>query len=67
MTSDTGQRPWSFQTDGGVTTTATTFEHEGVQYLAGIAVVDPCRDGAVGGGWDFDAGVWELVWRRRVA
>jgi mono/diheme cytochrome c family protein len=37
MDSDTGQRLWSFQTDGGFTTTATTFEHEGVQYLAGIA------------------------------
>jgi alcohol dehydrogenase (cytochrome c) len=37
MNSDTGQRLWSFQTDGGFTTTATTFEHEGVQYLAGIA------------------------------
>ena len=34
---DTGQRLWSFQTDGGFTTTATTFEHDGVQYLAGIA------------------------------
>jgi mono/diheme cytochrome c family protein len=37
LNSDTGQRLWSFQTDGGFTTTATTFEHEGVQYLAGIA------------------------------
>lgn len=37
MNSDTGQRLWSFQTDGGFTTTATTFEHRGVQYLAGIA------------------------------
>jgi quinohemoprotein ethanol dehydrogenase len=37
MNSDTGQRLWSFQTDGGFTTTATTFEHGGVQYLAGIA------------------------------
>jgi mono/diheme cytochrome c family protein len=37
LDSDTGQRLWSFQTDGGFTTTATTFEHEGVQYLAGIA------------------------------
>jgi alcohol dehydrogenase (cytochrome c) len=37
MNSDTGQRLWSFQTDGGFTTTATTFEHKGVQYLAGIA------------------------------
>jgi PQQ-dependent dehydrogenase (methanol/ethanol family) len=35
--SDTGQRLWSFQTDGGFTTTATSFEHGGVQYLAGIA------------------------------
>ena len=35
--SDTGQRLWSFQTDGGFTTTATVFEHEGMQYLAGIA------------------------------
>ncbi|WP_428100067.1 PQQ-binding-like beta-propeller repeat protein [Candidatus Rariloculus sp.] len=37
LNSDTGQRLWSFQTDGGFTTTATTFEHEGVQYLTGIA------------------------------
>jgi len=37
MNSETGQRLWSFQTDGGFTTTATTFEHKGVQYLAGIA------------------------------
>lgn len=37
LNSDTGQRLWSFQTDGGFTTTATTFEHDGVQYLAGIA------------------------------
>ena len=37
LDSDTGQRLWSFQTDGGFTTTATTFEHDGVQYLAGIA------------------------------
>jgi quinohemoprotein ethanol dehydrogenase len=37
LDSDTGQRLWSFQTDGGFTTTVTTFEHEGVQYLAGIA------------------------------
>jgi len=37
LDSDTGQRLWSFQTDGGFTTTATTFEHKGVQYLAGIA------------------------------
>jgi alcohol dehydrogenase (cytochrome c) len=37
MNTDTGQRLWSFQTDGGFTTTATTFEHKGVQYLAGIA------------------------------
>lgn len=37
LNSDTGQRLWSFQTDGGFTTTATTFEHEGVQYLVGIA------------------------------
>jgi hypothetical protein len=36
LNSDTGQRLWSFQTDGGFTTTA-TFEHEGMQYLAGIA------------------------------
>jgi outer membrane protein assembly factor BamB len=28
LNSDTGQRLWSFQTDGGFTTTATTFEHE---------------------------------------
>lgn len=37
LDSDTGQRIWSFQTDGGFTTTPTIFEHEGVQYLAGIA------------------------------
>ena len=37
LDSDTGQRLWSFQTDGGFTTTATTFEHKGVQYLAGVA------------------------------
>src|SRR5690606_37092337 len=37
LDSDTGQRLWTFQTDGGFTTTATTFEHDGVQYLAGIA------------------------------
>jgi alcohol dehydrogenase (cytochrome c) len=37
LNSDTGQRLWSFQTDGGFTTTATTFEHKGMQYLAGIA------------------------------
>jgi quinohemoprotein ethanol dehydrogenase len=37
LNNDTGQRLWSFQTDGGFTTTATTFEHKGVQYLAGIA------------------------------
>jgi len=37
MDSDTGRRLWSFQTDGGFTTTVTTFEHAGVQYLAGIA------------------------------
>jgi len=37
LDSDTGQRLWSFQTDGGFTTTVTTFEHKGVQYLAGIA------------------------------
>jgi alcohol dehydrogenase (cytochrome c) len=37
MDSDTGRRLWSFQTDGGFTTTVTTFEHEGTQYLAGIA------------------------------
>ena len=37
MDTDTGQRLWSFQTDGGFTTTATTFEHNGVQYLVGVA------------------------------
>ncbi len=37
LNSDTGQRLWAFQTDGGFTTTVTTFEHEGVQYLTGIA------------------------------
>ena len=51
MNSDTGQRLWSFQTDGGFTTTATTFEHKGVQYLAGIA------GGGVTGGRRND-GLW---------
>ena len=37
MDSDTGQRLWSFQTDGGINTTATTFMHEGTQYVAVIA------------------------------
>lgn len=37
MHSDTGQRLWSFQTDGGFTTTATSFEHDGQQFLVGIA------------------------------
>src|SRR5690606_10906011 len=37
MDSETGRRLWSFQTDGGFTTTVTTFEHRGVQYVAGIA------------------------------
>src|SRR5690606_6227236 len=37
MDSETGRRLWSFQTDGGFTTTVTTFEHKGVQYVAGIA------------------------------
>jgi len=31
LNSDTGQRIWSFQTDGGFTTTITTFEHESVR------------------------------------
>src|SRR5262245_37296591 len=30
MNSDISQRVWSFQTDGGFTTTATTSAHEGV-------------------------------------
>jgi mono/diheme cytochrome c family protein len=37
MDSETGRRLWSFQTDGGFTTTVTIFEHAGAQYLAGIA------------------------------
>jgi quinohemoprotein ethanol dehydrogenase len=37
LDSDTGQRLWSFQTDGGFTTTATSFAHEGRQYLVGLA------------------------------
>ena len=37
MNSDTGQRIWEFQTDGGVNTTATTFEHEGEQYVVVLA------------------------------
>jgi alcohol dehydrogenase (cytochrome c) len=37
LDSDTGERLWSVQTDGGFTTTATTFEHVGVKYVAGIA------------------------------
>jgi len=37
LDSDTGRRLWSFQTDGGFTTTATTFEHDGRQYVVGIA------------------------------
>jgi alcohol dehydrogenase (cytochrome c) len=51
LDSDTGQRLWSFQTDGGFTTTATTFEHKGVQYLAGIA------GGGVTGG-KLNDGLW---------
>ncbi len=51
LDSDTGQRLWSFQTDGGFTTTATTFEHEGVQYLLGIA------GGGVTGG-KLNDGLW---------
>jgi quinohemoprotein ethanol dehydrogenase len=51
LNSDTGQRLWSFQTDGGFTTTATTFEHKGVQYIAGIA------GGGVTGG-KLNDGLW---------
>jgi alcohol dehydrogenase (cytochrome c) len=51
LDSDTGQRLWAFQTDGGFTTTATTFEHNGVQYLAGIA------GGSITGGRSND-GLW---------
>lgn len=51
MDSNTGRRLWSFQTDGGFTTTVTTFEHDGVQYLAGIA------GGAITGGRSND-GLW---------
>jgi len=37
LDSDTGRRLWSFQTDGGFTTTATAFLHNGTQYLVGLA------------------------------
>jgi mono/diheme cytochrome c family protein len=51
LDSDTGQRLWSFQTDGGFTTTATTFEHRGTQYLVGLA------GGSITGGRPND-GLW---------
>jgi alcohol dehydrogenase (cytochrome c) len=34
LNSDTGQKIWEYQTDAAVFTTATTFEHEGEQYVA---------------------------------
>jgi mono/diheme cytochrome c family protein len=37
LDSDTGRRLWTFQTDGGFTTTATSFEHAGRQYIVGLA------------------------------
>jgi alcohol dehydrogenase (cytochrome c) len=37
MNSDTGQRIWEYRVDAGVFTTATTFEHEGSQYVAFLA------------------------------
>lgn len=51
LDSDTGRRLWSFQTDGGFTTTATTFEHEGTQFLVGLA------GGGITGGRQND-GLW---------
>jgi alcohol dehydrogenase (cytochrome c) len=51
MNSDTGQRIWEFQTDGGVNATASTFEHEGEQYIAVLA------GGALFGGKSND-GLW---------
>lgn len=51
LDSDTGRRLWTFQTDGGFTTTATTFEHEGTQYLVGLA------GGSITGGRPND-GLW---------
>lgn len=51
LDSDTGQRLWSYQTDGGFTTTVTSFEHDGTQYLAGIA------GGSITGGRSND-GLW---------
>jgi alcohol dehydrogenase (cytochrome c) len=37
MNSDTGQKIWEFQTDGGVNGTATIFEHDGEQLVAVLA------------------------------
>jgi mono/diheme cytochrome c family protein len=37
MNSDTGQRIWEYRVDAGVFTTATTFEHDGKQYVAFLA------------------------------
>jgi alcohol dehydrogenase (cytochrome c) len=37
LDSDTGQRLWEHQVDTAVFTTPTTFEHEGVQYVAFLA------------------------------
>jgi alcohol dehydrogenase (cytochrome c) len=51
MNSDTGQRVWEFQTDGGVNSTASTFEHEGEQYVVVLA------GGALFGGKSSD-GLW---------
>jgi alcohol dehydrogenase (cytochrome c) len=37
MNSDTGQKIWEYRVDASVFTTATTFEHEGTQYVAFLA------------------------------
>ncbi len=37
MDADTGQRLWQWRTDGGVDTTATTFMHNGTQYVTVLA------------------------------
>jgi alcohol dehydrogenase (cytochrome c) len=51
LDADTGQRLWSFQTDGGVNATATTFEHKGQQYVVVLA------GGSIFGGKSND-GLW---------
>lgn len=51
LDSETGRRLWSFQTDGGFTTTVTTFERGGTQYLVGLA------GGSITGGRPND-GLW---------